>query len=148
MRPALLALPLFFALAACDTGTEPDPPLREGFAPATRYLSLKDSTGAAVVGGWTYETRLPEPGDTTRGAFQFVRPEGLGERELVIVCTEVAGEPEALYPDRLTYRLAAPGGQLWSLLAACDTPNEGVWERIEDGDVVARGTFTSGVAVE
>ena len=80
--------------------------------------------------------------------FQFVLPEGLGDGEVVATCTDVEGEPETLYPDVLTYRLAAPDGRLWSLRAACDAPGEGVWERVEDGEVVERGRFTSAVAVE
>ena len=146
-RPLLLAS-LLVALAACDTGAEPDVRPYEGFAPASLHLSLEDTTGAVVVSGYTFETRRPEPGDTTRGAFQFVVPEGLGDGELVAVCTDVEGEPEALYPDVLTYRLTAPDGRLWALRAACEAPGEGVWERVQDGEVVEAGRFTSGIAVE
>ena len=145
---ALFPLVLLLTLGACDTGAEPDSRPYEGFAPASLHLFLEDSTRAATVAGYTFQTRTPEPGDTTRGAFQFVLPEDLGDGELVAVCTDVEGEPEALYPDVLTYRLTAPDGRLWTLRAACDAPGEGVWERVEGGEVVEGGTFTAAVAVE
>ena len=147
LRALLLFAPLF-TVSACDTGAEPDALPYEGFAPASRHLFLEDSTGATTVAGYTLQTRTPELGDTTRGTFRFVLPEGLGDGDVVATCTDVEGEPESLHPDALTYRLTAPDGRLWTLRAACDAPGEGVWERIEGDDAVEGGTFTSAIAVE
>ena len=148
MRSFLLPVLAACALAACDSSPSGPPTPDEGFGPSSFHLALQDSTGAVVVGGFTYETRLsPEPGDTVRADFEFWEPDSLGRGELLATCTEVVGEPAALYPDIFTYRLSADGGASWVLTAACDQPGDGVWERLEDGVAVAGGRFWAAIAI-
>jgi hypothetical protein len=134
-------------LASCDSGPPAPPFPPEGFGPSSFHLTLEDSSGAVVASGYTYETQMsPEPGDTVRAEFEFWEPDSLGGGELLATCTEVAGEPVALYPDVFTYRLSANDGATWVLTAACDRSEEGVWERVEDGVPVADGRFWAAIA--
>lgn len=148
MRRHVLSFLAACVLVGCDSGPTGPPPPPEGFGPSSFHLTLEDSTGAVVVSGFTYETRLsPEPGDTVHADFEFWEPDSLGEGELLATCTEVVGEPAALYPDVLTYRLSANDGASWVLTAACDQPGDGIWERVENGVAVADGRFWAAIAV-
>jgi len=148
MRPLLLIVLVACSLAACDSGSTGPPLPDEGFGPSSFHLTLEDSTGVVVASGFTYETRLsPEPGDTVRADFEFWKPDSLGAGELLATCTEVVGEPAALYPDVFTYRLSAGGGATWVLTAACDQPGDGAWERLEGAAAVASGRFWAAIAV-